>query len=233
MCLRCRTNRTINFHPEDFLRQEKKGVLGKMRKSFFIGNQPACTTGIKLALAHPERGKAMGQKLVPVLFLLTIALAVNGCDRDDSATDRKGDSTAVEKDVAPGSNQTSKAPEGRIAQADKDGAAGKVQSGRAGGSPSSEARRAGQDARTASRRGGTGGQQDVRQVQEALKKHGHEPGPIDGIMGPRTRQALRAFQSKNGLKQTGTLDAATREKLNIETMRSNSSIKQQTAPMAR
>jgi peptidoglycan hydrolase-like protein with peptidoglycan-binding domain len=67
------------------------------------------------------------------------------------------------------------------------------------------------------------GQQDIRQVQEALKNQGQNPGPIDGIMGPQTRQALRAFQSKNGLKQTGTLDAETTEKLNIDSASSGSS----------
>ena len=63
---------------------------------------------------------------------------------------------------------------------------------------------------------GTGGQQDIRQAQEALKNQGHDPGPIDGVMGPQTRQALRAFQSSNGLKQTGMLDAETKQKLNVE-----------------
>jgi Putative peptidoglycan binding domain len=62
---------------------------------------------------------------------------------------------------------------------------------------------------------GMSGQQDIRQVQEALKSQGHDPGPIDGVMGPQTRQALRAFQSSNGLKQTGMLDAETKQKLNI------------------
>jgi murein L,D-transpeptidase YcbB/YkuD len=73
--------------------------------------------------------------------------------------------------------------------------------------------RAGRGSRQAS---GIGGQQDIRQAQEALKSQGHDPGPIDGVMGPQTRQALRAFQSSNGLKQTGMLDAETKQKLNIE-----------------
>ena len=60
------------------------------------------------------------------------------------------------------------------------------------------------------------GQQDVRQAQEALKAQGHDPGPIDGLMGPQTRQALKEFQSSNGLQQTGRLDAETKDKLNIE-----------------
>lgn len=60
------------------------------------------------------------------------------------------------------------------------------------------------------------GQQDIRQAQEALKAQGHDPGPIDGVMGPQTSQALREFQSSNGLQQTGRLDEQTKEKLNIE-----------------
>jgi peptidoglycan hydrolase-like protein with peptidoglycan-binding domain len=67
------------------------------------------------------------------------------------------------------------------------------------------------------------GQQDIREAQEALKSQGHDPGPIDGVMGSQTRQALREFQSKNGLKQTGNLDAETKQKLKIDGSSSGSS----------
>jgi Putative peptidoglycan binding domain len=76
--------------------------------------------------------------------------------------------------------------------------------------------KAGRGSRHTSQVSGIGGQQDIRQAQEALKNQGHDPGPIDGVMGPQTRQALRTFQSSNGLKQTGMLDAETKQKLNIE-----------------
>ena len=33
----------------------------------------------------------------------------------------------------------------------------------------------------------------VRELQEALQKSGYDPGPIDGIMGPRTKSALRKY----------------------------------------
>jgi len=33
----------------------------------------------------------------------------------------------------------------------------------------------------------------VRQVQQALVAAGYDPGPIDGIMGPRTKSALRKY----------------------------------------
>lgn len=81
---------------------------------------------------------------------------------------------------------------------------------------SSDPGKAGQSSRSASQSQGMSSQQDVRQAQEALKNQGHDPGPVDGVMGSQTRQALRAFQSKNGLKQTGMLDAETKQKLNID-----------------
>jgi len=33
----------------------------------------------------------------------------------------------------------------------------------------------------------------VREVQEALAAAGYDPGPIDGIMGPRTKSAIRKY----------------------------------------
>ena len=33
----------------------------------------------------------------------------------------------------------------------------------------------------------------VREVQQALSAAGYDPGPIDGIMGPRTKAALRKY----------------------------------------
>jgi rare lipoprotein A len=53
----------------------------------------------------------------------------------------------------------------------------------------------------------------VKQAQEALKMAGLPPGPIDGVVGPRTRQALRAYQARAGLPQTGLLDAPTFHRL--------------------
>jgi hypothetical protein len=108
-------------------------------------------------------------------------------------------------------------------QRNKDTSVGGSQSKRSGESdiPATPGRfgdpsTAGQRSRSVSQSHGMSGQQDIREVQEALKKQGHDPGPIDGVMGPQTVQALRAFQSSNGLKQTGMLDAETKQKLNIE-----------------
>ncbi len=55
--------------------------------------------------------------------------------------------------------------------------------------------------------------QDVESVQRALAEAGHDPGAIDGVMGPRTTAALKAYQQQNGIDATGQLDDATRAKL--------------------
>lgn len=60
------------------------------------------------------------------------------------------------------------------------------------------------------------GNEETRKVQEALKAKGNDPGPIDGIMGPKTRAAITAFQKANGMKGTGQLDAQTAEKLGVQ-----------------
>jgi hypothetical protein len=53
----------------------------------------------------------------------------------------------------------------------------------------------------------------VAQVQELLEAAGFHPGPIDGVLGPRTRRALRHYQASQGLPATGALDEATRQAL--------------------
>jgi hypothetical protein len=53
----------------------------------------------------------------------------------------------------------------------------------------------------------------VGQAQEFLKEAGFNPGPIDGILGPRTKEALRRYQASQGLPETGVLDEATQESL--------------------
>jgi murein L,D-transpeptidase YcbB/YkuD len=49
----------------------------------------------------------------------------------------------------------------------------------------------------------------VRKVQAALQKKGIDPGPIDGIFGPRTKEAVRTFQSRYGIKASGEVDNQT------------------------
>jgi hypothetical protein len=49
---------------------------------------------------------------------------------------------------------------------------------------------------------------DLRAAQLYLTYCGHDPGPVDGILGSRTRAALVDFQNQNGLPATGEVDAA-------------------------
>ena len=48
----------------------------------------------------------------------------------------------------------------------------------------------------------------TREIQEALTALGYEPGPIDGIYGPKTKRAIQAFERAMGMTPTG---AATTE----------------------
>jgi peptidoglycan hydrolase-like protein with peptidoglycan-binding domain len=53
----------------------------------------------------------------------------------------------------------------------------------------------------------------VLQAQQSLHVAGFSPGPLNGIMGDKTRDALRAFQSARGLTVTGRLDPQTAQVL--------------------
>ncbi len=49
----------------------------------------------------------------------------------------------------------------------------------------------------------------VQQLQRALKAAGYEPGPIDGRLGRRTKDAVRSFQRAEGLKVDGVVGQKT------------------------
>ena len=52
-----------------------------------------------------------------------------------------------------------------------------------------------------------------RRIQSALRSAGFDPGAADGLFGPRTRAAIRRWQSFRGGRPTGYLDAAALEAL--------------------
>jgi peptidoglycan hydrolase-like protein with peptidoglycan-binding domain len=58
--------------------------------------------------------------------------------------------------------------------------------------------------------------QTVRQVQQALSNKGHDPGPVDGIMGPRTRAAVEAYQRSQNLSSSSGLDQRTLDSLGVQ-----------------
>jgi peptidoglycan hydrolase-like protein with peptidoglycan-binding domain len=71
-------------------------------------------------------------------------------------------------------------------------------------------------------RGSSG--KEVKKMQEALKRAGFSPGPIDGIFGPKTEAAVRKFQEYAkvkvdgivGPKTMGALDKVVREAKKIK-----------------
>lgn len=50
---------------------------------------------------------------------------------------------------------------------------------------------------------------EVKLAQQKLQAEGLYKGKIDGIDGPKTRQALNEYQKQHGLKPTGRLDQNT------------------------
>lgn len=55
----------------------------------------------------------------------------------------------------------------------------------------------------------------VKQIQEALKREGYDPGPIDNVMGGKTKEALAKFQQDKGLPQ-GNLNMETLNALGVK-----------------
>ncbi|MBK5937259.1 lytic murein transglycosylase [Halorhodospira halophila] len=54
---------------------------------------------------------------------------------------------------------------------------------------------------------------ELRQIQEVLNELGFDAGPVDGLLGPQTRAALRAYQQDRGLPADGYPDQAIRDRL--------------------
>jgi len=76
------------------------------------------------------------------------------------------------------------------------------------------------------------GDEMVKAAQQALREKGHDPGSVDGRMGPKTQQALRDFQNAQGIQVTGELDAKTMVSLGVEPARTSSAGESTTAGSA-
>jgi peptidoglycan hydrolase-like protein with peptidoglycan-binding domain len=96
------------------------------------------------------------------------------------------------------------------------GATGKANSGTNMGQSGTPAPGAGgmSSKPTTGMNGGAGFEQ-VKAIQKALQDKGMDPGAIDGIMGPKTTAALKAFQKDQKLTESGRLDDQTRDKLGV------------------
>ena len=55
----------------------------------------------------------------------------------------------------------------------------------------------------------------IKQAQNILKARGFYAGDATGKLDPPTRDGLRKYQEAEGLKVTGTLNAATLQKMNV------------------
>ena len=66
------------------------------------------------------------------------------------------------------------------------------------------------------------GSQEVMEIQKRLKRNGYDPGPIDGVMGPKTRKALELEKQDNTI---GYLNSS------IPTVSVNPVVKKPTVPV--
>ena len=57
--------------------------------------------------------------------------------------------------------------------------------------------------------------EDIRKVQQSLSDKGYDAGPVDGVLGARTRAGIRQYQASEKLTVTGRLDAETAGKLGV------------------
>jgi peptidoglycan hydrolase-like protein with peptidoglycan-binding domain len=57
--------------------------------------------------------------------------------------------------------------------------------------------------------------EQVKQAQEILRQRGFYSGESTGKLDPTTREGLKKYQGAEGLKVTGTLNAATLQKMNV------------------
>lgn len=55
----------------------------------------------------------------------------------------------------------------------------------------------------------------IQQLQEALQSRGHDPGPIDGLIGPKTKAAIKSFQASQGIEASGEVDEKTAQALGV------------------
>ncbi len=56
---------------------------------------------------------------------------------------------------------------------------------------------------------------DIKKLQESLRDKGYYSGQVDGVLGPRTRAAIRRYQKSENPPVTGRLDAQTAGKLGV------------------
>ena len=60
------------------------------------------------------------------------------------------------------------------------------------------------------------GHATIRDVQQALKDKGVDPGPVDGVNGPLTKAAVKKYQDQQNLNEDGRLGPKTLDALGVK-----------------
>jgi peptidoglycan hydrolase-like protein with peptidoglycan-binding domain len=55
----------------------------------------------------------------------------------------------------------------------------------------------------------------VRDIQMKLRERGFDPGPVDGLLGRRTCDAVKAYQKAAGMRVNGVLDPVLQNQLHF------------------
>lgn len=76
-----------------------------------------------------------------------------------------------------------------------------------------------QEVEVISKKGSTG--EEVKKIQQKLKNWGYYTGEVDGVYGSKTQEAVKYFQSKNGLTADGIAGAQTLQAMGISTATGN------------
>jgi peptidoglycan hydrolase-like protein with peptidoglycan-binding domain len=90
------------------------------------------------------------------------------------------------------------------------------QPGSSGKSEMSRSEGKGMEGGKESRSAGKWSKDKVKAIQEALKTKGFDPGEPDGVVGPKTGQALREFQKSQNIQVTGRIDDKTASALGVD-----------------
>ena len=118
-------------------------------------------------------------------------------------------------------SQKSSDPSATGSSSQRGSSSGSMQTDRGGSGSSVQSDRGSEgSARRAS--AGSMSKEKVKQVQAALKSKGMDPGPEDGVLGPKTQGALREFQKSNNLTATGRIDEKTASALGVDVASSSS-----------
>jgi peptidoglycan hydrolase-like protein with peptidoglycan-binding domain len=118
--------------------------------------------------------------------------------------------------ATPGSSSEKSGSESRAQKPTDPPASSSQQPGTSSRSGMSRSEGTGMQAGKEGRSAGKWSKDKVKAVQEALKTKGFDPGEPDGVLGPKTSQALRDFQKSQNIQVTGRIDDKTASALGVE-----------------